>query len=196
MGAKKHYILTNLSGDICLVYRATGSLSDAPFPIMMRDEWGRFLPFTEKSSHNRGCVPADLNAPSELFSRIEITEEDFALVGHPAFYCYYYDKQAQKISLRPGHRRIPVETGVWGNPNKITYRTEVNFPNDLELCNIAYGGRPIYWIRWTSDKSAEDFPELVKQGCLHPRKYKPREVQRTYRTSFPSHKTLPPLRNS
>lgn len=191
MSSERHYMFVNPTGDICFVYRGTGKLSDAPFPIMMRDEWGEILPYAEKGRHNHGCVPLDVNSSNEIFTRIMIDEEQFALIGHPMFFCYHYDKQGRKIALRPGHKKVKRDMGMWQNPEKESYRVEVAYPDDLERCGIAYGGRPIYWIKWTSDKSHEDFPELVKQGCLHPLKYKPREVQQERRTTFPMYKTLP-----
>lgn len=175
MSQENQYMIVNPSGDICLVYRATGQLSNAPFPIMMRDEWGQFVSYAEKGSHNHGCVPANLNDSSELFTRIRISKEQYELIGHLAFYCYRYEKQRRRIVLRPGHRRIKIDKGTWGNPDTEEYRTEVSYPDDLELCGIAYGGRPIYWIRWDSEKSHTDFPELATQGCLHPLKYKPKK---------------------
>lgn len=196
MGAEKHYMLVNPSGDICLVWCATGRITERPFPIMMRDEWGRVLPYAEQGRINYGCVPADLNGSNELFTRIMISEEQFALIGHVHFYCYYYDKQRRQIMIRPGHREVIIDAGVWGNPNTVHRTVEVAFPTDLERCGIAYGGRPIYWITWTSDKSHTDFPELVKQGCLHPLKYKPREVQQERRTTSPMYKTLPFMRST
>ena len=176
MGYERYYIFTNPGGDICLVSRITGAFSDLPFPVQMRDEWGKVLPYAEQGSHNYGCLPLHMNAPGEFFQRIMISQEQFALIGHPNFYCYHYDRQRRQICLRPGHQRVRIDAGIWGSPDKEYYKTEVNDSDNLELCNIAYGGRPIYWIKWDSEKAHTDFPELAQQGCLHPLKYKPRGI--------------------
>ena len=174
MSAERFYILVNPAGDICLVKRVTGAVVDGPFPIQMKDEWGRILPYAEQGPHNYGCVPGDMTEPSEIFTPIQISAEQYQEIGHLAFYCYRYKKQGRKIELRPGHYKKKVEPGLWGRKDREYYHIGVSYPEDLELCGIAYGGRPIYWIRWNSEKSHTDFPELTAQGCLHPLKYKPR----------------------
>ena len=185
MGAEKHYMLVNPSGDICLVWRATGQITERPFPIMMRDEWGRFLPYAEKGRHNFGCVPADLNNSNELFTRILISAEQFAMIGNTHFYHFYYDKYGRKITIRPGHREVFVDAGVWGNPQEVRTTTEVTYPHDLALSHIAYGGRPIYWITPLSEKSPADFPEFHQQKMLHPLQYQSRNVHGERRLSIP-----------
>lgn len=174
MSLPSYYISVNPSGDICLVFRMVNPISYQPFPIMMRDEYGKVLSYAEQGPHNYGCLPASLVGSNEIFTRIEISKENYELIGHSAFFCYYYEKRGRKILLRPGHRRVKVDPGMWAGSRKEYYRTEVSDPDNLELCMIAYGGRPIYWIKCESEKSHTDYSELAAHGCLHPLKYKPR----------------------
>ena len=193
MVATRHYLYLTPGGTICLAHRWTGMLSPYPFPVQMLDEnkqplaqpypdppgfqHGHFQ-FADGRKADAGLWPLDLSFPQEPFMRIEVSAEQFApfVLSAENIFCHWYNQRTRRVELRPGHHYVPcADPSLHARALGITtcWHGEVRYA-DLERAAIVWGGKPLYWIKWHSEKRPEDFPDVLQAGLLHPIRYKPK----------------------
>jgi hypothetical protein len=163
--------------------------------MMMRDDWGEPIPqpWPDPPRIQRGVLPDGklLNYGAWFFSpralpeplvRVDIseeqwweiydtrTEEEHGVDGTGGWSCFYtkqWNPRTCRVELRPGHRYTE-----WPHAT-------VCDPANLELASIAYGGKPVYWLKWNASTKPADYPALVSNGMFHPLGWKPqRKVHR------------------
>ena len=165
--ATRYYLMVNPVGDIVLALRMTGPLPSYTNVQLLNE---RGTPLYPEGRKTGGVMRIGLACPQEPFSRIEISEEQFLpfQFHSAALFHHYYDAARRKITLRPGHHYVDGvnEDGLEGN------YSEVIGKQHLVRRLIAYGGRPMYQLKWYTAKTVEDFPALLRAGLFF---HKPRE---------------------